>query len=55
VRLPAVKRIPSVRMGQAEDVAELVLFLAGDRSSYVTGAELAADGGVTAAYAFYTG
>jgi 3alpha(or 20beta)-hydroxysteroid dehydrogenase len=52
---PAAKRIALRRMGQSEDIAEVVLFLAGDRSSYVTGAELAADGGATATHAFYAG
>jgi 3alpha(or 20beta)-hydroxysteroid dehydrogenase len=52
---PATKRIALRRLGQSEDIAEVVLFLAGDRSSYVTGAELAADGGATATHAFYMG
>jgi 3alpha(or 20beta)-hydroxysteroid dehydrogenase len=52
---PAAKRIALRRMGQPDDVAEVVLFLASDRSSYVTGAELAADGGATATHAFYAG
>jgi 3alpha(or 20beta)-hydroxysteroid dehydrogenase len=52
---PAAKRIALRRMGQPEDIAEVVLFLACDRSSYVTGAEIAADGGATATHAFYSG
>jgi 3alpha(or 20beta)-hydroxysteroid dehydrogenase len=52
---PAAKRIALRRMGQSEDIAEVVLFLASDRSAYVTGAELAADGGATATHAFYAG
>jgi 3alpha(or 20beta)-hydroxysteroid dehydrogenase len=52
---PAAKRIALRRMGQSEDIAEVVLFLACDRSSYVTGAEVAADGGATATHAFYAG
>ncbi len=34
------------RLGQPEDVAEAVAFLAGDKSRYITGATLNVDGGV---------
>jgi NAD(P)-dependent dehydrogenase (short-subunit alcohol dehydrogenase family) len=40
--------IPLGRMGQPEDVAHCVVYLASDESSYVTGAELTVDAGMTA-------
>jgi 3alpha(or 20beta)-hydroxysteroid dehydrogenase len=39
--------IPMGRIGTAEDVARLVLFLLSDESSYITGAEVSVDGGVS--------
>lgn len=41
-------RIPMGRVGTVDDVAYGVLFLASDESSYMTGAELVIDGGMTA-------
>jgi 3alpha(or 20beta)-hydroxysteroid dehydrogenase len=38
---------PLKRMCEPEEVAELILFLASDASSYITGAEIAIDGGLT--------
>jgi NAD(P)-dependent dehydrogenase (short-subunit alcohol dehydrogenase family) len=43
------QRIPLGRMGQPEDVANLALFLASSESSFITGALMVIDGGITAA------
>lgn len=42
--------IPMGRFGEAREIARAALYLAGDESSFVTGAEFVVDGGITAAY-----
>jgi len=42
------KDIPMQRMGEPNDVANAVLFLASDESKYITGIELTIDGGLLA-------
>ena len=43
-----LERTPLRRFGTAEDVAKAALFFASDESSYITGAELVIDGGISA-------
>lgn len=46
-RAAIVSRIPLGRAGQAEDVEGIMVYLAGDESSYATGAIFRVDGGMT--------
>ena len=41
-----VRRVPMGRVGQPTDIANMVLFLATDAASYVTGQEFVVDGGI---------
>lgn len=49
---PWKARIPMRRGGQALEIAKTLLFLASDEASYITGASIAVDGGLTAQTAF---
>jgi 3alpha(or 20beta)-hydroxysteroid dehydrogenase len=42
-----LEAVPMRRLGTAEEVANLVLFLLSEESGYITGAEVAIDGGAT--------
>jgi NAD(P)-dependent dehydrogenase (short-subunit alcohol dehydrogenase family) len=47
VRRTYEERIPLGRIGSAEEIADVVVFLASDAARYVTGQELIVDGGLT--------
>jgi 3-oxoacyl-[acyl-carrier protein] reductase len=44
----AKKRIPAGRLGEPDEIADAVLYLASDSGAYVTGQVLVVDGGMTA-------
>ena len=52
---PVTRKLALQRVGKPEEIAELVLFLASDRSSYSTGSEFIADGGSLATHALNVG
>lgn len=41
-----LNKIPMHRMGEADDIGKVALFLASDMSSYMTGSQIVVDGGV---------
>ena len=46
-RAPEMEQIPLRRFGQPEEVADVICFLASDQASYLTGAVIPVDGGLT--------
>lgn len=44
---PILRRTPLNRVAQAEEIADIIAFLAMERSSYITGQNIVADGGMT--------
>jgi NAD(P)-dependent dehydrogenase (short-subunit alcohol dehydrogenase family) len=47
VRRTYEQRIPVGHIGTADEVADVILFLASDAARYVTGQEIVVDGGLT--------
>lgn len=43
-----IRATPMGRLGQPDEVAKAILFLASDEASYITGGELVIDGGYSA-------
>jgi meso-butanediol dehydrogenase / (S,S)-butanediol dehydrogenase / diacetyl reductase len=48
IKRMVAERTPMGRLGTADDVCESIMFLAGDESSYITGAVFPLDGGLAA-------
>ena len=48
IKRMVAERTPMGRLGTADDVCETIMFLAGDESSYISGAVVPLDGGLAA-------
>ena len=48
VRAKLERQVPLGRLGEPDDIAWGVVYLASDESKYMTGAEFVVDGGITA-------
>ena len=44
-----IKSIPQQRLAEVEEIAKLVIFLASDFNTYITGQNIIVDGGFTSA------
>ena len=42
------RQVPLGRLGEADDVASAIVYLASDESRFMTGAEIKLDGGISA-------
>ena len=48
VKSKLIRQVPIGRLGVADDIAQGILYLASNESSFMTGSEFVLDGGITA-------